>query len=416
MSAFRMAIAVGAAMLATSTAAPCSTPDDARALDGPWRFHLGDDPAWARPDFDDRDWEQVDLTPAAGARDGDVGFSGYVPGWGARSHLGAHGFAWYRLAVDGSASALSAPLVVDDAYELYWNGAVLASTADFSSATPVVFSIPPRMVIVPPGRAVIAIRVWMGTGSWEEPLEPDAGGLHTAPWLGTPAQIGEVIDRQRSEIFRGYLVDAIEPLAFAMLALVLLVRRRDLSWLSIGLLVTALLRGNQVGFFWWQLESARVFDIARNVVLFPLAMYAWTRAWSAASTSPWRRRIDKAALALLLIEATFALLSRKQLFAWSEQSHALYVVAVAARCAYLPLWLTLWSGLTTTLRAAMLLVATGCYAAELGALGVPGIWFPFGTGVSRTQLAYAALIAVLSFVAIRARPRPSGGVRGDRVG
>jgi two-component system NtrC family sensor kinase len=26
-----------------------------------WRYHPGDDPAWARPDFDDRRWEELDL-------------------------------------------------------------------------------------------------------------------------------------------------------------------------------------------------------------------------------------------------------------------------------------------------------------------------------------------------------------------
>ena len=43
-----------------------------------------------------------------------------------------------------------------------------------------------------------------------------------------------------------------------------------------------------------------------------------------------------------------------------------------------------------------LLVAIGLFAEELGELHVPGIWFPFGIGVSRTQLAYAALVVALS--------------------
>jgi hypothetical protein len=43
------------------------------ALNGPWKFHTGDDPKWAEPAFDDSAWETVDLTPPAGARDNDVG-------------------------------------------------------------------------------------------------------------------------------------------------------------------------------------------------------------------------------------------------------------------------------------------------------------------------------------------------------
>jgi hypothetical protein len=45
--------------------------------------------------------------------------------------------------------------------------------------------------------------------------------------------------------------------------------------------------------------------------------------------------------------------------------------------------------------AAMVLTAIGQFPEELSWLGVPGIWFPFGVGVSRTQFAYAALIPCL---------------------
>ena len=30
-------------------------------LTGPWKFHVGDDPRWADPHFDDSQWETVDL-------------------------------------------------------------------------------------------------------------------------------------------------------------------------------------------------------------------------------------------------------------------------------------------------------------------------------------------------------------------
>ncbi len=58
-------------------------------LAGPWKFHVGDDTAWAQPDFNDSSWEEVDLTP-----DGKTGLSS---GWTARGHKGYSGFAWYRL-------------------------------------------------------------------------------------------------------------------------------------------------------------------------------------------------------------------------------------------------------------------------------------------------------------------------------
>ena len=44
----------------------------------------------------------------------------------------------------------------------------------------------------------------------------------------------------------------------------------------------------------------------------------------------------------------------------------------------------------------MLLTATGLFAADLSALGVPGIWFPFNIGVSRSQYAYALALPLLA--------------------
>jgi hypothetical protein len=37
----------------------------------------------------------------------------------------------------------------------------------------------------------------------------------------------------------------------------------------------------------------------------------------------------------------------------------------------------------------------------LDPIGVPGIWFPFGIGVSRTQYVYAIVIPLLAFLIVR---------------
>jgi hypothetical protein len=77
-------------------------------VSGNWRFHTGDDLAWAQPGFNDSDWEQLrgDTT------------------WGAQTHPAYVGFAWYRKRIDvetsGPLTILMPP--VDDTYELYWNG------------------------------------------------------------------------------------------------------------------------------------------------------------------------------------------------------------------------------------------------------------------------------------------------------
>src|ERR1044071_5322852 len=45
----------------------------ATLLDGPWRFHTGDDPRWADANTDESGWELVDMTAAPDSHDGDVG-------------------------------------------------------------------------------------------------------------------------------------------------------------------------------------------------------------------------------------------------------------------------------------------------------------------------------------------------------
>jgi hypothetical protein len=68
-------------------------------LNGPWKFKIGDNQQWAVPNFNDSEWEIVDFTAPPGARDGDVGISGYVPGWTGKGHPNYSGYAWYRMKV-----------------------------------------------------------------------------------------------------------------------------------------------------------------------------------------------------------------------------------------------------------------------------------------------------------------------------
>ena len=50
----------------------------------------------------------------------------------------------------------------------------------------------------------------------------------------------------------------------------------------------------------------------------------------------------------------------------------------------------------------MVSITAALFGAELlDPLGVPGIWFPFGIGVSRTQYLYAILIPLLASLIVR---------------
>ena len=136
-------------------------------LDGPWRFHTGDDPNWANADADDSSWEMVDLSAPASSNDGDVGLPNYVKGWGAHGHPGYEGYAWYRRAVTVPPGNrewdILGPTAVEDGYELYWNGARLGGSGRLGASPRVVGTRP--MIFALPADAsgtsgVLAIRVF----------------------------------------------------------------------------------------------------------------------------------------------------------------------------------------------------------------------------------------------------------------
>ncbi len=161
-------------------------------LHGPWAFRFGDDPRWASAQFDDRDWERVDLTPAPDAHDGDVGIPGYIPGWTARGHSGRWGHAWYRLHVrwsvpPGTAPVLLGPTLVDGAYEIYWNGKRIGGIGDFAATPPRIYAVRPLLFSLgetaSAGEGLLAIHVYLPQALVGD---PEAGGMHVAPILAEP--------------------------------------------------------------------------------------------------------------------------------------------------------------------------------------------------------------------------------------
>ena len=115
--------------------------DAVLVLTGPWKFHPGDDMAWANPSFDDSSWDTQDLTPPTGSYDPVTGSSGFVPGWTAQRYPKLAGFAWYRLRVQlqtagagagDSSLVLTMPLNFDDAYQVFVNGRQIGQFGRFN--------------------------------------------------------------------------------------------------------------------------------------------------------------------------------------------------------------------------------------------------------------------------------------------
>jgi hypothetical protein len=417
-----MPLAIGVSPL-VSEPSPVTLGESIAVLNGPWRFRTGDNLLWADPGLDDSSWEIVDLTPPAGAHDADVGLTGYVTGWAAKGHPRYSGYAWYRIRLSISASptdalALSGPRAVDSAYQVFVNGRLLGSAGDFSGSTPVAYSIQPRVFTLPPSlRAtshdsgstlVIAIRVWMGAGLAGL---PGTGGIHIAPALGLPGAMTSRNQLEWLETVRGYIVEVVEALAFVLLgamAMSLVAFDRspfDYYWLSGGLLLLAIWRANQAFLFWTQYESVYGYDLLINVFVMPLALGVWTMAWVAWFRLPNSAWLAPSIGALTLLYMISQLLGRSWFpLAFLHPFDAgFHTLSVYLRWFFVLLTIVIvYRGIRTTQRgkwlavAAIALLSIALFAQELSSLHLRSIWFPFGTGVSRTQFAYIGFDFVLA--------------------
>ena len=137
---------------------------------------------------------------------------------------------------------------------------------------------------------------------------------------------------------------------------------------------------------------------------------AWALAWNR-----WSQRrsriIDAAALALAIAQIIAAATHAASVTSVSRVGSIALFVVIGVRIAL---------GGPMRIRAiiALALTTLAFFGGELlDPIGVPGIWFPFGIGVSRTQYIYAVLIPVLAVLIVRilgdrrAASNPGGSTR-----
>jgi Stage II sporulation protein E (SpoIIE) len=202
------------------------------AITGKWQFHTGDNLAWANPVYDDSGWEQLrgDET------------------WGAQTHSGYTGFAWYRKCIDSSGPASPISILippVDDAYEVYWNGKKIGSygslpphAAWWLNGHSAVYALGPA-----PIRGVLALRVWKAPLSSFDPSM--LGGLNAEPVLGNHSVLAMQASlpsyRIQQRQLPRFLIGAVVLMA-GLLTLVLFLRDRR-EWLYLWLAIYLLADG-----------------------------------------------------------------------------------------------------------------------------------------------------------------------------
>jgi hypothetical protein len=300
----------------------------------------------------------------------------------------------------GSASwDILGPTLVDHAYELYWNGQRLGGSGRIGPDPRVVGTRPLRFALPADAagtRGVLAVRAFMLPSSGSS---ADAGGMHSAPILA-PRPISDELNRaQWQRTIAGYIVDAIEPLAmFAVIGLAIgcwsrSSHRSFLIFVSIALALTAARRLNNPIVAWTALQDLRTYSWLASVMWVP-TVAAWALAWNRWCLRP-RRSIDVAALALAIIGAVGAVMHSASVSSGSRLGSIVLFVLMGARIAR--------SGPMQILALVTLAsVIAGLFGGELlDPIGVPGIWFPFGIGVSRSQYIYAIVIPLLALLIVR---------------
>ena len=275
----------------SSTVAAVKLGDSAAELGGLWKFHTGDNMAWAQPGTDDSAWPTIDLTPPAGSADATLGTSGFIPGWTSTGYPTLSGFAWYRLRVNvegaGRTLALKMPAFADDAYQVYVNGALIGEFGKFNGKHITAYSTLPQEYRLPKtvrnGPMTIAIRMWMDSAT---PFSsPDAGGMHGPPVLGYATVIANQTqldwDDTNHMVGSGFLESLILIMALLMALTFVWLDREEKSyaWLAIVCLVTLL--GNalvlMVNYTTWIGQTREV--ILTDVILTPLRIGIWVLFW-----------------------------------------------------------------------------------------------------------------------------------------
>jgi sigma-B regulation protein RsbU (phosphoserine phosphatase) len=202
------------------------------SLDGLWRFHTGDDRAWADPAFDDAGWPLVHAGTS----------------WTTQGYPNYAGYAWYRfqLAAPESGRPLAVLLPrIYTGYQVYANGTLIGASGSTMPSLAPHFAADPRLFRIPPNiareRAItIAIRVWeyAPIASWV-----GGGTLNAGAAAGNAALLARRLEEQLAQMRQ----PVVNPYATSLLCLVVGItilglfffRREDKEYLWFAVLLLA---------------------------------------------------------------------------------------------------------------------------------------------------------------------------------
>jgi len=396
-------------------------------LNGPWKFHKGDDMQWAQPDFNDSGWPSMDLTPPAGSYDPFLGTSGFMPGWTALGERGYSGYAWYRLKVNvqydpglsEGGLEIKMPDDVDDAYQVYVNGQLVGEFGHFArNGVRTYLTLPRAFALsngIKNGEVTIAFRVWMDPAT---PLtNPDAGGLHGPPVLGQAGPIERMLRLDWDAVNRSQLSSFLEIAVLLLSILVAMVLywldRREKAYLWLGLACAGVALQAAVTLIgnYSALIPASVLVLLLDAVLKPGVIALWIIFWAYWFRMGRMPRQHKMVWGFTIALALMIAMMRAPLYGHIIPIHAVAFLSPLALfmkllLGGLLLWVA-WEGMRKDNTGAWLampavgLIIVSLYQQELLVLHVPLSFFPFGVAVGISQIAVVVSLIIITILLMR---------------
>ena len=237
------------------------------SLDGLWRFHTGDNPAWANPNFDDSQWPLLRSDES----------------WAKQGYKGYSGYAWYRFQVvvppgEGDLSLFLPPILTS--YQVFVDGRLVKTVGRMpphgtgTMALPTIVSL--QVAPSQDTRSItIALRVWHWPG-WSN----YRGG---GPQRGGGLVGQSVLLQRRTELSHDsrllsnggdYTLALVEGIAGLLGLLLFLIRRTEWEylWFAGNALLNAVIFMYHI---YWHLVPVAIItrDWVNNVLILASALF-----------------------------------------------------------------------------------------------------------------------------------------------
>jgi phosphoserine phosphatase RsbU/P len=210
------------------------------SLDGLWRFHTGDNPAWADPNFDDSQWPLLRSDAV----------------WGQQGYENYGGFAWYRFTVvvpEGSRNWSIYLGPMETGYQLFVDGGLAGSFGPILNSRN--YAASSRAFAIWPTAASGPRTFHIAIRAWHSPVWADyvPGGFFGSSYFGDSRLIAQRAATARSLQWNGLVDEYTYAVLGTLVGLVVLVlffirrEEREYLWFALLLLANAIDIGLNIG-------------------------------------------------------------------------------------------------------------------------------------------------------------------------